>query len=601
VTSATSTQITFIIPTSGLPCQSAKSVAVAVANANGTATASTPLSTATTRALAVGASVMVTSGGNLACNELPAGGTYLVSVLNAGTSMGQTAGVELTGVSGGALASRLAPGVAVRSANIAAPGRPVRSVVEPRAGAAARAHLAHLEQDAQLVRQLGSPKNYRGALRASRASRSLSPSGVARAAVPTTVGATANMTYHYSGCSASDGSAVTARVVYVGPKTIVLEDNAGPLAGKIDGDMIAMAQEFEQKSFPLLANFGDPLVLDSETDANGRIIMLFTPKVNAQSDNTLAFVASCDFYPSTADPRVGASNQAEIFYARAVTDTSAGSTSLNGRSQWRRLMPSTLIHEAKHITAFAERLANPATTTFEETWLEEATAQLASEMYGRVIHGNGWRTNAGYTGVLDCEVRPTTPRCNGATFVMGNHFGFLSDFLQNFEAKTILSGTDDNDIYGSSWLFARWLVDTYAGSDEGAFIRSLVKTTLKGTANVTSVSGKSWPELLSNFTLMLAADDLANVPVPFTEQSWNLPAVFAGYNADFPSRPAAPLALRQSSFGSFTASAAALKGGGAMLLRLNGSSAAAPQLLDLHAPGGGTLASQVGLSVLRIQ
>jgi hypothetical protein len=224
-------------------------------------------------------------------------------------------------------------------------------------------------------------------------------------------------------------------------------------------------------------------------------------------------------------------------------------------------------------------------------------------MYGRAIHGNGWRTNSSYAGVLDCEVRPTVPSCNGGTFVMGNHFGFLSDFLQNFESKTIISGTDDNDIYGSSWIFARWLVDTYAGNDEGAFIRSLVKTTLRGTANVTSASGKSWPELLSNFTLMLAADDLPNVPAPFTEQSWNLPGVFAGYHADFSTRPAAPLALRQSSFGVFTANVASLKGGGAMLLRLNGNSAAAPQVLDLHAANGGSLGSspQVGMSVLRIQ
>jgi hypothetical protein len=29
---------------------------------------------------------------------------------------------------------------------------------------------------------------------------------------------------------------------------------------------------------------------------------------------------------------------------------------------------------------------------------------------------------------------------------MGNHFGFLHEFLQGFEQKSIISGTDDNDI-----------------------------------------------------------------------------------------------------------------------------------------------------------
>src|SRR5258708_950109 len=85
-------------------------------------------------------------------------------------------------------------------------------------------------------------------------------------------------------------------------------------------------------------------------------------------------------------------------------------------------------------------------------WLEEATAQQASELYGRAIHGNGWKTNAGYQDALFCEVRPSSASCNGATFVMGNHFGFLNDYLQNFETKSILSGIDDYDLYGSSSL-----------------------------------------------------------------------------------------------------------------------------------------------------
>ncbi|MBC7673962.1 MAG: hypothetical protein H7247_16200 [Polaromonas sp.] len=369
--------------------------------------------------------------------------------------------------------------------------------------------------------------------------------------------------------------------------------------------MIALAQEFETVSYPLLLNFGNPLAWDDSTDHNGRIIMMFTPKVNSAGSNLLGFVQSCDLYRPTDAPQVNASNQAEIFYARVVMDTSPTSTSLNGRPQWRRNMPSTLIHESKHITAFAERFADPRPAVNEEVWLEEATAQVASELYGRAIHGNGWRTNAGYTGVLECEVRPGTPACGQGNFVMGNHFLFLSDFLQNFERKTILSGTDDNDIYGSSWMFVRWLTDTYGGANEGNFLRGIVQSvTTSGVVNVTTPSGKTWPELLSQFSLMLATDELAGVSAPFTEASWDIPAVYAGYNRDVTNPPpASPLALRQANFGTAFQASATLRGGGAMLVKLGAGSPSGTQVLDLHAMGGAALpaGTNIGIAVLRIQ
>ncbi len=597
VLTATSTQLTVTLPATGLPCQSTQPVNVEVTTVAGTGVAKQPMSVATQRTLAVGASFMVTASGNIGCNELPSTGTYVVSVFNASRSVNQAAGFQLQGSGAPVLASKLSPSDAVRSVTvIGAPPVP-RSVVDPIVAEQAHEHLARIEREAEIVRQLGSPRNYRRQARAG-ASFSMTP-------VPMTVGVNANINFHFNSCAIGQSTPVTARVVYVGPRAIVLEDNAGVLAGKIDADLIALAKDFEDVSFPLLQNFGDPLAYDAETDNNGRIIMLFTPQVNTQGANLLGFVSSCDFFPPTADPRVSASNQAEIFYARTVTDTSPTNTSLNSRIGWKRQMPSTLIHESKHITSYAERFADPRPADNEETWLEEATAQLASEMYGRALHGNTWRGNASYFGTLECEVRPTTAGCGGGVFVMGNHFGFLHEFLQGFEQKSILSGTDDNDIYGSSWLFTRWLTDTYGGTNEGTFLRSIVKAvTTSGVDNVTAPSGKTWPELLSQFTLMLATDDLPGIAAPHTEASWNLPAVFAGYNSDFPnSRVAVPLAIRTGAFGSsFVTTVNSLRGGGAMLLKLSGPAASTTQLLDLRGLGGPlSPSSNIGMAVLRVQ
>ena len=603
VTSATATQLVVALPASGLPCASTQPVTVDVFTQAGAATAKQTLTVATTRTLAVGASLLVTSAGNLACNELSAPGTYVVSVFNAATTRTANAGFELKGSGPALSASRIAPGDASRSITVL-PAPPTRHVTMDAAMAgAAHEHLQRLEHDLQLIHDLKQAiRNRRIA-----ASSAFTPGSrsASLAPVPLDVGSTTKINFNYNTCTTPASPVITARVVYVGPKTIVLEDTASSLAGKIDADMIALAKEYETVSFPLLLNFGNPLAWDDSTDHNGRIIMMFTPKVNSAGAGLLGFVQSCDLFRPTDDPRVNGSNQAEIFYARAVTDTSPTSTSLNGRPQWRRDMPSVLVHESKHITAFAERFADPRPAVNEEVWLEEATAQVASELYGRAIHGNGWRTNAGYTGVLECEVRPGTPACGQGNFVMGNHFLYLADFLENFESKTILSGTDDNDIYGSSWMFVRWLTDTYGGTNEGNFLRGIVQSvTTSGVVNVTTPSGKSWAELLSQFTLMLATDDLTGVLAPFTEQSWNLPAVYAGYNKDITNPPpAVPLTMRQANFGTAFQASATLRGGGAMLLKIGAGSPSGTQVLDLHGATGAALpaGSNIGIAVLRIQ
>ncbi|MDQ2666256.1 MAG: Ig-like domain-containing protein [Gemmatimonadota bacterium] len=603
VTAATTTQLTVQVPPSGLPCASTQPVNVDVSTIAGTGTKQQPLTVATTRSIAVGATFMAIASGNPGCNELTQSGTYIVSVFNAGTAQDQTEGFAIRGVPPGPLASLSTQPDVLRSIVLAAPTGVRRAPVDPVVAAATRAHLQHLEADIELFHRLGKP---RGGTRASRSPSAASEGTSSFAPVPLTVGANTPINFNYSSCTTDKSPVITARVVYVGPKAIVLEDNASVFAGKIDADMIDLAQEFENVSYPLLLNFGNPLAWDDSTDQNGRIIILFTPRVNTAGTGILGFVQLCDLYNPADFAGVNASNKAEIFYARAVTDTLPSNTTLNGRAQWRRQMPATLIHEAKHITSNAERFADPRPAVDEEVWLEEATAQVASELYGRAIHGNKWRGNATYTGTLDCEVRPGTPACGIGEFVMGNHFLYLADYLQSIEQKTILSGSDDNDIYGSAWMFVRWLTDTYATATEGDFLRSIVKSvTTKGVVNVTTPSGKSWPELLSQFTLMLAADDLPNVSPPNVEQSWNLPGVFSGYNRDLQNPPpASPLAIRQATYGSAFQATTTLKGGGAMLIKINGTpGATTSQVLDLHALDGSALGatSKIGIAVLRIK
>ena len=589
VLSSSSTELAVLVPSAGLACRSTQPVPITVATAGGMATASHPLTVARARTLAVGESFITGASGDIGCNELPGDGRYLVSVFNASPSASNFVRFELRGSAGGPAAARM-PEPTTPTLDMAAPS----SVARRAASAADEEHLGRLDEDLAILQRLGAPR---------RGGRTPSFSRIAGVPVPLTVGLTVPMKFHYGSCSAAGASPVTARVVFVGAHSVVLEDVASPLAGQIDEDLIALAQQFESVSYPILLSFGDPLARDATTDVNGRILMLFTPKVNAiGSSGVLGFVSACDLYPASQDPSVAGSNEAEIFYARTVTDPTTDETTLNGRSQWRRQMPATMIHEAKHIASYAERLSRAA-TQFEQVWLEEATAQLASEMFGRAIRGNTWRGDATYRETLYCESRPTTAGCAEGVIAMTNHFTFLTNYLQSFESKSILSGSEDSDIYGSAWLFARWLVDTYGGTDEGAFLRRLVQTgTLVGAANVEAATGRSFSQLLGEFTLMLAADNVTNAGSPFVEPSWNLPDMFAGY-AEIGSRPPAPLAMRTSTGGAASISGRNVRGGGAILLRLGPAGPGRTQLLELKSTPTSALppTSAVGLGVLRIE
>jgi hypothetical protein len=585
VVAASPTSLTITVPLTGLPCQSAQNAPVTVATVGGMATVSHPLVAATARTLAVGESFVTDASGSIGCNELPAGGSYIVTVFNGATSPTTTARFDLRGTAGGSSARVPAnQPVAVVPIPIAAPagGSTTRS-----------AHMARLDEDRALLERFGAPR---------RSARAPSYSRAGSVPVPLAVGSTTTINYHYANCTAAGTTSITARVVYVGAHAVVLEDVAGPLAGTLDADLIAMADQFERVSYPLLLNFGDPLAYDSKTDGNGHLVMLFTPRVNATGPSLLGFVTACDLYPVQTDPAVAGSNEGEIFYARAVTDTSSTSTSLNGRAEWLRQMPATLIHEAKHIISYAERLSRGA-TVFEQTWLEEGTAQIASELFGRTLHGNGWRGDAGYTPALWCEARPTMAGCAGGVLAMTNHFTFLANYLRNFQNKSILSGAEDKDIYGSAWLFTRWLMDTYGGADEGTFLRSIVQSsTLTGAANVEAVTGKKFPQLLAEYSLMVAADNLPNMAGPYVEPSWNLPDVLLGLS-DPGSQPPVALSWRQNAGGSFAVTSRGLKGGGAALVRLDAGAPEATQLLDLRTSQSTPLtsASPIGLAVLRIQ
>jgi len=634
VTAAGATQLTVTIPAT-LPCTPTGPVPVVVTNTLGTVTitatsdgksgstaltlgsvpdsAQHALQIAVQRTIAAGQVLMITDPSQVGCNELlGSGGRYLVDVYNDFPVADGITGFEVRGAGG-------VTGAAAAAASRARPAP--RTLTAPRPAArgplrAAWMHLVdgHAEREA---RQIAAVRPLIAAMKARGARRPAlnAAGGGARATVPLipqTVGDTVTLKYGTgSGCQTFVN--VTARVVYVGAHGIVLEATDSPLAGQMDSEYVALGKTFDSVMYPILTTyFGDPMAFDDSLAGNGKVTMLFTRKVSDESPGLLGFVTACDMFPPSYDAQVPSSNNTELFYARVPLTAAGSAADITTIAGWKSIIPSTLIHETKHITAIAERFADPVGTDLEESWFEEGTAQVAAELYARTLYAPaaGWKSDAGYQGTVSCDVRGATvgSPCFGSEYLMADQFSFLYDYMAQNEATSFLSsGSADADIYGSAWLFARWLLDQYS-TQESDLLKPLVRdATMQGVQNITDKTGRSWDELDGYFTMALAADDYPGFAAPpgarYVVPSWNLRDIDAGLNADFPTDFSAwPLGVHAEAFGRWVQQVPLLAGGSGAFFDLSGSQTA-PQLLDVHAPSGEPLAAghPLRLVILRIQ
>ncbi|MGH7467097.1 MAG: Ig-like domain-containing protein [Longimicrobiales bacterium] len=555
------------------------------------------------------------SGDESRCNDFAAGNArYLVAVTNTTPDANSISSFSLSGGLAGSAAIVDAFAAAQQSFTRATGPRTLPpQALEARREAAERLRL--FAANMEVVRRMQSA--YPTASR-----QSANPVAAAVVAEPVpNVGDTLNIkvpNVRSLSCqlSALQGE-IRARVVYAGTRGVVLEDIAAPLAGTMDDLYRQVGQEFDNVMWPILTNnFGDPLAFDAQTDANQRIFMVFSKLVN-DMQTIAGFVVSTDFYSPTTAPVCPISNKREIFYARVPTSTATGNQLFREltRENWFRITRTVVIHEAKHLVAFAHRFARtggrPSITDFEQSWLEEASAMLAEELWARSVYGYEQRGNVDYRSSIFCEVRPANfPECPPPTKPrsMFDHFFLLHDFEVENERLSPLGSTGGDDFtwYGSGWAFLRWALD-HTGGNESTFLRDLTQSTLRGVENLQARTGRSFADLITDWTLMLALDDRSGFTAPrpqLTMPGWNLPDIFAGLSNDFPPAQggfqAAPLALRNLSYGTFSVNVDRVQGGSMSVFEVSGS-LAGRQLLEFKSSAGGTLPAALRVTVVRLQ
>lgn len=392
-----------------------------------------------------------------------------------------------------------------------------------------------------------------------------------------------------------------ARVVYVGRKGIVLEDTTNALRRQVDTLLTRVGREFDDVIFPILtANFGDPLAMDAQLNNDGAMYMLISDKVNATG--ATGFVSNSDFLPQCPS-----SNLAEVFYARGLTTPGSGTATLDfSFASTTRRLASTIIHESKHLTSVAAKLSQPGfngNIPIENAWLEESSAEIAMELLSRVTYSRQAKSNLDYATTLAKEARPAS----GLPLNMFHPFTYLYTYFAAPETHSLVgpAGTGDFTFYGSGWAFLRWVIDTYA-TNEAAFLTAMNRDISNwGVANIEHLTGKSFPQLLGEFSLAIAIDDYPGftpTDPKYSFPSWNLRSILTGMNTDFPGLfpNATPLMLRSSGFGRFGVDVGGVRGGGFSVLQLAGA-ATSKQLLEFKGASGAPFPAVMRVNIVRIQ
>ncbi|MBV6522110.1 MAG: hypothetical protein MNPFHGCM_02256 [Gemmatimonadaceae bacterium] len=628
VTAASTTSLTFVVPSlTSLPCvpNDASVPLRVVANAD-TATASRQLRIAATKSIAVGEVAILTDAASLACTEYVGnGGKYLITAFNYATSPATRTSFKLLGAANTA---------AVTAAALPATG-PARQI-DPTVAATAfepippylqrhlASHLALMERENRMTAARRPPREIWRSQRA-RGLAMQRVGGPTGPKPPPELNSTATFRMcpekgtSISFCTQYED--VNARVAYVGPKMIIYEDVLAPTAGQNDAVYQKIGAEFDRDMYPILLNFGRPLAADTDLQWTGRISALFTKRVNQyRGGGILGFVTACDFFPRTdPDPNntCASSNEGPYFYAIVPDPNNADANKRISAETWERYVRGTLIHEAKHITSVSERYVHDANRAFDEAWVEEGTAQEASEMWARLIYNRPARSDIRWSDGPVCDYAARGGLCADPVEAILHHFNFLYKHYESNESKSILSdptaSIPDPVIYGSSWSFLRYVTDMQP--DEGTFLRSITQVKDDaGVDNIVSHSGWPFAELLGGFSLASLADNYPTGSVFDARArlaSWDTRDVFRGMSQYLvvgnPPRPAFPRAfpmnIRPVNFGNFSTfqqEVSSLPGGGWAAWELSGAQAA-PQVLAIRSLAGGQPPAEIGLAILRIQ
>lgn len=354
---------------------------------------------------------------------------------------------------------------------------------------------------------------------------------------------------------ASSEPARTGVVRSVGTHSIIVEDASNPPGGFTVAQYDSIAAEFDSIAYPTVtSNFGAV----TDTDGNGRVVLFFTGSMNELSPPASSVVqyaryAPRDLFPATT---CSGSNEGEILYLLVPDPTGAINSNVRTVSSVRGNVIRTAGRELTRLVNASRRLVTLGTLTLEEPWLDEALADIASElMFYRMSVGLTPRSNIHLSALT---TGPNASRRVAAFNTYANqNYGQLRSWLQRPDTTGALQDEGVTlSARGAGWAFLRYAADRLGGS-EADFWASFLSSPATGITNLEAAIGADAGDWLADFAAAMYADDaVAGVGAQYTQPSWNFRSVYGGLGG-FPlgTRPltdAVPLTLSYSRRGGTT-------------------------------------------------
>ena len=373
----------------------------------------------------------------------------------------------------------------------------------------------------------------------------------------------------------------------------------------------SIAQEFDNVTYPTDASYyNNP----TDIDGNGHIIMLFTGQINkltppnTQGGFVGGFFFAGDLFPPTGTQQgtfCPESNQAEIFYLLSPDPTGAKFGNVRSASSVRQGTRGTIAHEFQHMINAGNRFENPAVSSFEATWLDEALAHFAEDAVGRVSRGFTDLQTLTFNDVLPCN----TP-CSQAN-------DFNAFFFQNLARLTYWMDKPDQfapfskmadtslAVRGAAWAIVRYAADNYSNALPRTLTQALAAGPDTGVKNFAAATKVPIDTLVKGWLVSMYADHLGitGLPAQYQYRSYNFRSVMPPVAKSVLGQSTATYPLRVQSIGSGSDNISAQnKSGSGNFYRLTVAAGAGAKTVKIQDASGNN-ASFAGehVYVLRVQ
>jgi hypothetical protein len=296
----------------------------------------------------------------------------------------------------------------------------------------------------------------------------------------------------------------TAQVQYVGNRIVIYISQNAPAGGYTAQQITAVGNTFDIDLFPIdsLA-FGAP----SDIDANARVLVLMSPKVNgmvtASECQQFGYIAG--YFDGLDLSTFANSNNSEVFYSVVPDPAGQFSCAHSVASATDAVLP-TFIHEFQHMISYNQHVFVNAGQV-EDVWLNEGLSHMAEEL-GSLYYENKYPVSCGCQRNDPTQLFPDSSQ----GFISGDLANSYS-YLQTVSQKSVtlydpLNTQNTLPYRGAAWLFLRWLVDQ---KGQG-ILRTLENTSLTGTSNISAAGAEPFAALFQDFAMAVYSDSLANLP-----------------------------------------------------------------------------------------